>query len=98
MVLELGIDKERWDRPGARTFDYFDAHKFFGLMTKRRAINILSRPRFGKEGHLTLCIATIGTVRVGLDNLPDGEAICGSFGGNTSVFVHSGKSKVFFSR
>ena len=29
----------------------------------------------GEERHLTLCIATVGAMRVGLDQLPDREAI-----------------------
>src|SRR5712692_9863987 len=39
----------------------------------------------GEERHLTFRIATIGTVRVRLDKFPDGEAICGFFGGDAGL-------------
>ena len=43
---------------------------------------------FGKESHLTFRIATIGAVCVSLDELADGEAIRGFFGGDGDVFAH----------
>jgi hypothetical protein len=43
---------------------------------------------WGKEGHLTFRIATIGAVRIGLDEFADGEAIRCFAGGNGSVFGH----------
>jgi hypothetical protein len=42
----------------------------------------------GKERHLTLRVAPIGAMRVGLDEFPDREAICGFLGGDTNVFAH----------
>jgi hypothetical protein len=42
----------------------------------------------GKEGHLTLRVATIGAVCVGLDKLSDGEAIRCFTGGNGGVLAH----------
>jgi len=44
---------------------------------------------WGEESHLTFRITTISTVRVSLDQFPDGEAICGFFGGNGHVFTHT---------
>src|SRR5260370_21677687 len=43
---------------------------------------------WSKECHLTVCIAAIGAVRVGLDEFPDREAIRGFFRGDASVFSH----------
>jgi hypothetical protein len=43
---------------------------------------------FSKERHLTLRIATIGAVCVGLDELSDGKAIRGFFGGDGDVLAH----------
>ena len=42
----------------------------------------------GKEKHLTFRIATIGAMCIGLDELPDSEAIRGLVGGEGNVFAH----------
>src|ERR1700730_11907053 len=42
----------------------------------------------GKERHLAFRIAAIGAMRVGLDELPDREAIGGFGRGEGSVFTH----------
>ena len=42
----------------------------------------------GKERHLAFRIATIGAVCVGLDELPDSEAVRGFVGGYGNVFAH----------
>jgi hypothetical protein len=42
----------------------------------------------GEQRHLTFRIATIGAVGVGLDELPDREAIRGFLGGDAKVFAH----------
>jgi hypothetical protein len=42
----------------------------------------------GKERHLTFRIAAIGAMCVGLDELPDREAIRCFFGGDANVFAH----------
>jgi hypothetical protein len=41
-----------------------------------------------KERHLTFRVATIGAMHVGLDELPDSEAIRGFVGGEGNVFAH----------
>jgi hypothetical protein len=62
-----------------------DRSKFFArvqFLCGRRIFSVQKHHEVGvcgKERHLTLCIATICTMRVGLDKLPDGEAICGFF-------------------
>jgi len=43
---------------------------------------------YGKERHLTFRIATIGAVRVGLDELSNSKAIPGLAGGDGSVLAH----------
>src|SRR6266853_821302 len=42
----------------------------------------------GKEGHLTVRIATIGAMRVGLNELSDRETISGFFGRDRQVLTH----------
>src|SRR4029077_16144561 len=42
----------------------------------------------GKERHLAFSIATISAVCVGLDELPDSEAVRGFVGRDGSVFAH----------
>ena len=42
----------------------------------------------GKERHLTFCIATICTVRIGLDEFSNGQAVRSFTGGDTKVFAH----------
>jgi hypothetical protein len=42
----------------------------------------------GEKRHLTSCVATIGAVRVGLDEFPDGEAVRGFLGGDGNVLAH----------
>jgi len=43
---------------------------------------------FGKEGHLTFRIATVGAVCVGLDELTDREAVGGFTWGDGDMFAH----------
>src|SRR6516165_3776987 len=43
---------------------------------------------FGEESHLTFCIATIGTVRVGFDELSNGETVGRFAGGEREVLRH----------
>jgi hypothetical protein len=42
----------------------------------------------GQKRHLTSCVAAIGAVRVGLDELLDGEAVRSFFGGDGNVLAH----------
>src|ERR1700684_1688635 len=42
----------------------------------------------GKESHLTLWVAAIGTVRVGLDEFPDSETVRGFLGRDGEVLAH----------
>ncbi len=42
----------------------------------------------GKERHLPVLIATIGAIRVGLDEVPDGEAVRGLIGGDRNMLAH----------
>ena len=42
----------------------------------------------GEKRHLTSCIAPVGTMRVGLDEFPDGEAIRGFSWGDRNVLAH----------
>jgi hypothetical protein len=42
----------------------------------------------GKEGHLTLRVAPVGAMRVGLDEFPNSEAICGFLRGDANVLAH----------
>jgi hypothetical protein len=41
----------------------------------------------GKESHLTGRVAPVGTMRISLDEFPDGEAIRGFLGGDADVFA-----------
>src|SRR6267378_2729943 len=43
---------------------------------------------FGKECHLTFRVATVGTVRVSLDEFSDRETICGFGGRDRGVYTH----------
>src|ERR1700758_264070 len=43
----------------------------------------------GEKSHLTFRIATIGTMCIGFNELPDGEAVRGFAGGDRDVFAHS---------
>src|ERR1700721_3008050 len=42
-----------------------------------------------EECHLTFCITTVSTMRVPLDELPDGKAIRCFFGGDGQMFAHT---------
>jgi hypothetical protein len=43
----------------------------------------------GEKRHLTLRIAPIGAMGVGLDEFPDSEAIRGFFGRDRNAFAHN---------
>jgi hypothetical protein len=47
---------------------------------------------WGKERHLTLRVAPVGAMRVGLDKFADSESISGFLRGDTHVFAHSSLS------
>jgi hypothetical protein len=42
----------------------------------------------GEQSHLAFCITPVSAMGVGLDELPDGETICGFLGGDGDVFAH----------
>src|SRR5450432_1059545 len=51
---------------------------------------------FGKESHLTLRVATVGAVRVGLDKLPNREAVGSFLRRDSNVFAHGYASSMAF--
>src|SRR6202022_5130133 len=61
------------------------------LLRGRRVFGVHVHHEVGigsEEEHLTFRIAAIGAVRIGLDELADGEAIRGFLGGDGDVFAH----------
>ena len=66
------------------------------LLGRRRILGVHVDDEVGvfrEERHLTFRIATIGAVRVGLDELPDGEAIRGLGGRDGDVLAHEWGSR-----
>src|ERR1700744_1456163 len=62
------------------------------LLSWRRSlrIHIHHEARVLSEGcHRTLCITTVGTTRIGLDEFPDGKAIRSFFSRDGQMFAHA---------